>query len=197
LILLKILDHDLHRSKKGLDAVPLWMETPAKKGFLPAVVSSSRSNKFLVSRKLTKDDRIRSGVFTHDSDRIDDVIGDMASAAYALSLTEKWPNVFSGKTAATKAFAYVQSAAGVSSQPHACLVPDSWTPEALSKSMGGDTDSGVYRKICRVYPCKVSFPVFLSRPDFVGMYTQFVGGRSSIVLHNVKNGFAFCPPAGG
>jgi len=191
-ILLKLLDHDLHRSKKGLDAIPLWLETPAKPGFLPAVVSSSRGQ-FLVSKKLTKDGRLRSGVFEHDSDRIDEVIERMVSAAYSLSRDEKWGNVFSGRSAARSAFSYVQSSSGTSTQPHLCLIPDSLTPEAVASLMGDGLNAGVFQKVCRVHACKVPLPTFFSRPDFVGMYTQFVGGRSSIVLHNVRNGLAFCP----
>ncbi len=196
MILLKILDHDLHRSRKGADAVPLWLETPAKPGFLPAVVSSSRGQ-FLVSRRLTKDGRLRSGIFEYNSDKIDGVLGDMVSAAHGLSVAEKWENSFSGKGAAKSAFSYVQRAAGVSSQPHACLYPGSWSAPDLAKFLGKDSDvAGVFMKVCRLHSCGVPFPVFLSRPDFVGMYTQFVGGRSSVVLHNVKSGMAFCPPAG-
>ena len=193
MILLKLLDHDLHRSKKGLDAVPLWLETPAKLGFLPAIVSSSRG-KFIVSRKLTKDGRLRSGVFEYDSDRIDDVIGDIMAAAYSLSCEEKWGNVFTGADAAKAGFTYVQTSAGVSSQPHICLVPESMSLEDLSSFMGDALDGGVYMKVCRVHSHKVPLPVFFSRPDFVGMYTQFVGGRSSMILHNVRNGLAFCRP---
>lgn len=195
MILVKILDHDLHRSRKGVDAIPLWLETPAKAAFLPAVVSSSRGS-FLVSRKLTKDEKIRSGVFSYDSDRLDEAIGNMMSAAHALSVKEGWKNVFCGKSAAASAFSYIQESSGMKSQPHACLVPEIWSDGEVQKFMGKDLDSSVYCKICRVYLCKVPFPVMLSRPDFVGMYTQFVGGKSSIILHNIKNGIAFCPSLG-
>lgn len=192
MILIKILDHDLHRSRKDA-AVPLWLETPAKIEFLPAIVSSSRGG-FLVSRRLTKDGRIRSGIFNYDPDKIDDIIGNMFSAAHSLSVEEGWENRFFGKSAASAAFSYIQMTSGSKSQPHACLVPDHWDESAMKKFMGKDLDSGVFRKICRVYPCKVANPVMVSRPDFVGMYTQFVGGKSSIILHNVRYGLAFCDP---
>jgi len=196
MILLKILDHDLHRARRGVEAVPLIMETPARPNFLPAVVSSSQG-KFLVSRKLTKDSKLRSGVFKYDSDRLDDLIGEMFEACYALSRDEGWPNIFSEKRPLHAAFDYVQKNAGMASQPHLCLVPAGKPVSVIQKLAGKDLVDGLFKKVCRIQPCKVPFPVVCSRPDFVGMYTQFMGGRSSIILHNVKNGMAFCPPAGG
>lgn len=151
--------------------------------------------RFLVSRKLTQDGKLRSGVFKYDSDRIDDIIGDLMQAAYDLSIKENWPNVFRGKNQLSKAFAYIQGSAGVSSQPHICLVPEDSSTSAFDKAAGKDVVDGVYKKVCRVTPSKVAFPIFGSRPDYVGMYTQFVGGRSSILLHNIKNSLAFCPPS--
>lgn len=202
MILLRLLDHDLHRARKSVDAVPLWIETPAKPGFVPAIVSLS-TPKFGVSRKL-KGGRLRSGVFAYDSDRLDEVITDLMRSALDLSKSEDFPNRFDGPA---EAFAYVQKQSGTTSQPHALLVPDSWTDEQLlkwggpemSKSAEADgrdkySSSFVYGKVCRVIRYKVDAPVFFSRPDFVGMYTQFVGGHSSIVLHNVRNGLAFCHP---
>jgi hypothetical protein len=80
------------------------------------------------------------------------------------------------------------------SQPHMVLAPEGKAVTAFNKAAGKDLVDGVFCKVCRVTPSKVEFPVFCSRPDFVGMYTQFVGGRSSILVHNVRNGLAFCPP---
>jgi hypothetical protein len=193
MILIKILDHDLHRSKKGLDSIPLWLETPAKESFLPAIVSSSRGS-FISSNKLTKDDKIRSGIFEHDPDRIDDVLEGLFTAATKLSLDQGWKNVFRGSRSASSAFGYIQNQSGVHSQPHACLVPESWDPAVLSDFMGPDLDGSFFKKTCRIYTCRVPHPVMLSRPDFVGLYTQFVGSRSTIVLHNVRRGIAFCLP---
>jgi hypothetical protein len=113
----------------------------------------------------------------------------MMSAAYELSVAENWPNIFKGKDRMKSAFDFIQQSYGATSQPHLCLIPEGLS---FSKPMGKDLVDGVYRKICRVTPCKVPFPVFCSRPDFVGMYTQFMGGRSSIILHNIKNSLAFC-----
>jgi hypothetical protein len=195
MILLKILDHDLHAQRRGSQAVPLYLETPAIEGFLPAVVSSSRG-KFLVSRRLTKDGMLRSGVFNYDYDRLDDLLGPAFEAAFNLSVEEKWGNVFRGPKSAEHAFAYVRERSGTASQPHACLLPSSVSPSVLGK----DLDGAIYKKTCRTYSYKGSFCVFLSRPDFVGMHSQIVGSKSSIILHNVKDGMAFSlfdPPDDG
>jgi hypothetical protein len=198
MILLRLLDHDLHRSRANIQAVPLWIETPAKPAFIPAVISGSGMDvpekRFLVSRKLTQDGKLRSGVFKYDSDRVDELIGDMMKAAYELSIKENWPNIFRGKKQLESAFGYVQKSAGVTSQPHMVLVPEGKAVAAFNKAAGKHLVEGVYRNVCRVTPSKVEFPIFCSRPDYVGMYTQFVGGRSSIMMHNIRNGLAFCPP---
>ena len=191
-----MLDHDLHRSRRT-NAAPLMLETPAKPSFVPAVISGSgmdiQDRCFLVARKLTKENKIRSGVFKYDSDRIDDIIGHLVIAALGLSVEEKWPNMFTEKNQIKQAFDYVQKACGSKSQPHLCLVPEGRTLSSYDKTLGKEVVDDIFRKMCRVMPCKVPFPVFCSRPDFVGMYTQFMGGRSSILLHNIKNGMAFCP----
>jgi len=190
MILLKILDHDLHRSRTG-SAIPFMLEIPGRTDFLPAIVSSTRVEKFFVSKRLTDDGRIRTGVFPHSQDTIDSVIPSMISAAYDLSVSEKWNNIFHTPTDCFKA---ISASSGSKSQPHACLVPSSWKPSVVSKIFGESLSEGRFMKVCRIFPCDVSFPVFLSRPDFVGLYTQLAGGMSSIVLHNVKEGMAFCVP---
>ena len=199
MILLRLLDHDLHRTRQSIQAVPLWLETPAKPSFVPAIISGSGMDvpekRFLVARKLTKDGKLRGGVFKYNSDLIDEVIQDMLGAAYDLSVKEKWPNIFRGKNQLKGAFDYIQKNAGVTSQPHLCVIPEG-NSVSFVKAAGTDLVDGVYRKVCSTVPCKFSFPVFCSRPDYVGMYTQFVGGRSSILLHNIKSGLAFCPHDG-
>ena len=191
MILLKILDHDLHRSRTG-SAIPFMLEIPGKPEFLPAIVSSTRAEKFLVSKRMTDDGRIRTGVFSHSQDTIDSVISNMVSTAYDLSVSEKWNNIFHTPA---ECFRAISDSSGSKSQPHACLVPSSWKPSAVSKFFGKSLSEGRFMKVCRVFPCDVPFPVFLSRPDFVGLYTQLAGGMSSIILHNVKEGMAFCVPA--
>lgn len=196
MLLHRLLDHDLHRAKTGVAAVPLLLETPAKTSFLPAVVSTSDSGRFLTSRRLTKEGRIRSGTFSHDPEKMDELIPSMLAAAFSLSVEEGFPNLF--KTAG-KAFDYIQSASGAKAHPHIALVPAEWLGDEVDTFFGkdemADSNGNIYRRICRVIPADVKYPVFFSRPDFVGMYIQFLGGRASIILHNVKNGIAFVPPA--
>lgn len=202
MILLHLLDHDLHKARSAA-AMPLWLETPARPEFMPCLVSASRPHKFLTSRRLTKEGKVRSGIFPYDADRIDDVLRDLVLAARDLSVSEGWDNVLPNPASA---FDYVRRASGMNTQPHILLVPSKWSDKKLSSWSGGDvsipeirgkSSSGsthpTYRGTCKVQPCSVDFPVFCSRPDFVGMYTQFAGGKSSIVIHNVRNGMAFCP----
>lgn len=216
MILLQILDHDLHRARDG-EKIVFFVENPSRSEWLPAIISNTRG-KFVSTGKLysigefkyriehpgksfpkTNDKRkyISSGVFDFDPDRIDDVIPDLFDAAYDLSLKSEWSNIFSGKKAAEQAFDYIKKN-GLPGFPHVCLVPQSWSATVRSKFFGAKNVNGIkYRKFCRVIPCKVNIPVFLSRPDMVGMYTQFLGGHSSIFLHNVKLGISFCAPEGG
>ena len=208
MILLRILEHDLHRSRQG-DAVPLCVGIPAKKEFLPAIVSNSKG-KFVAIDHLgpTKglrdlipnvpwdENSIYGVVFPWDSDRVDDLVGDMFSAAYDLSVSKKWGNVFTGRGSARRAFDYVGSSSGLGGQPHVCLVPEPWSASRVKRFFGQanlDAQQRKYRRYCRIVPSSVSFPVFLSRPDFVGMYTQFMGGSSNIVLYNIRLGVGFCP----
>lgn len=205
MIIHKIFDHDLHRAKKnGAEARPLFIETPAKLSFIPSIASSTVWNRYLTVKKLTGDGRIRSGVFRYDSDRLDEIIEPLFLAAYKLSIEEKWGNTF---LRPKEAFGYIRKCSGVISQPHICLVPESWNQTKLNKWAGRvnleeaeSTESKqnlnkhkvlIYLKVCRIYFCKTEMPVFLSRPDFVGLYTQIVGGMTSILLHNVRCGMAF------
>lgn len=184
----------------------MWIDTPAKPQFLPAIVSLS-TPKFAISRKLTDDGKLRAGVFNYDSDRVDEVIPDLMQAAYDLSVSAKWSNIFK---APAPAFQYLQKQSGTTTQPHMVLIPTDWTDAKLHKWVGkpnvavvdskdvmdkafSQTSVTVLWRVCRVQRCAVKMPIFCSRPDFVGMYTQLVGGKSSILLHNVKSGLAFCP----
>lgn len=206
MILHRILEQDLHRARSGTSAVPLRVLIPARASFVPAVVSSP-NGRFVICRYLTDasgdplkkgDGFLPSGVFEHDPDTIDDIVDALFGTAFNLSHDEKWGNIFDGKDSVSRAFAYVREQAGMKAQPHACLVPRDWSEAVLSKYLGKDFDPGRrrYRRTCVVLPCKISHPVFLSRPDFVGQMTQFVGGMTSVVLHNVKHGMSF-PAAHG
>ena len=200
MILLRILEHDLHRAKRGLNASPYMIEVPARPAFVPAVISNTRG-KFIVSRKLTEGDRIRVGIFEYNADRLDETIDTMFDVAYSLSRDEKWGNIFmgNGATTAKAAFDYIGDHSGMPGvQPHACLIPESWSHTKTGKFFGAKNyDGRKYKRICHVALARVTFPVFCSRPDMVGMYTQFMGGKSGILLHNIKEGLAFCVPKGG
>jgi hypothetical protein len=223
MILLRILEHDLHRSRSGTN-IPYQIDVPAMIDFIPALISSTRG-KFLVSRKLTNGDDviykpkdeppmlirggkiikknidvssktlyIGVGVFSQESENTDTLIGDMIKAAFELSVSDDLGNVFVGKDRASKGFSHVQKSSGMVIQPHVCLTPIDWTPDKKKRFFGTDLDdAGKYKKICRIVPCVVPFPVFLSRPDMVGLYTQFLGGGASILIHNIALGMAFCP----
>ena len=186
MIFLRLLDHDLHMSRIGKDAMPLILETPSSENFLPSIVSTIDSGRFLVVRKM-KDGKIRSGIFKHDPDRIDEIIKPLTDAAFDLSKTEKFGNIFKSSK---KAFEFIRDSAGTGAHPHILLMPNS-SANSLEKVLGKMYDGKSYGKICKVILSDVSRPIFFSRPDFVGLYTQFVGGSSSILLHNVKNGMSF------
>lgn len=193
MILLSILEHDLHRLKAGSDAVPLWAEEPVPSRCLPALVSSSRGA-FLVSRRLTEEKRLRVGIFNQDPDRLDDLLEPILTAALELSMKESWPNVFRGQKAAQSAFDYISKSCPSPGQPHLCLYPRSWDDAAFKKFFHSErTPEFRFNKICRTVPSSVPFPVLLSRPDMVGKCTQFLGGKSSILLHNIKLGMGLCP----
>ena len=188
MILLKILDHDLLRSKSE-QSNPIMLEIPAKPEFLPSIVSSTHPGKFIVVRRLTADNRIRSGVFKYDQDSIDNVLPDMFQLSYDLSVLENWNNVFKNPD---DAFKYVSNNSGFKSQPHVCLIPSSWSHDRTVKTFGKNKiTNDKFNGISSFLYCNVKFPVFLSRPDFVGLYTQFMGGMSSILLHNIRYGMSF------
>jgi len=212
-ILLRLLEHDLHRSNKGVNATPLLIETPAKPNFVPAVVSTITPGRFLVSRSLTKEGRVRSAVFKYDPDRADDLIQPLIRSAYDLSVSEDYKNRF---TTASAAFNYIAETAGTGVHPSTLLIPKDWDHDRVRKFLGDglkeetrvkqvDEDGFneeivervpllLYRNFCRVQHVDIDFPAFFSRPDYVGMYTQFLGGSASIFLHNVSQGLAFVVP---
>jgi len=196
MILYRILDRDIHKMKTG-GAIPLMLETSALPEFVPAIVSGSRGQ-FLVVERLADGNKLRSGIFVYDSEKIDDVIPHMFSVAYELSVSREWQNVVTGRASIKRAFDYV--ADQFQGQPHVCLIPDSWDSTKIRKTFGVKNLSHndlKYEKHCRLMYAKVPFPIFLSRPDMVGMHTQFVGtGKSSIILHNVMRGMSFCPDCG-
>ena len=192
MLILKILENDLHRSRNN-SAVPLIVEIPARPEFLPALVSNS-TGKFLVSRRLTQEGRIRVGVFPHDSDRMDELIAPMLTAALELSKAEKWGNVFDAGNVSA-AFRYIKAESHLPVQPHVCIVPSSWDQGLIMKTFKLKMVEGglaKYRKFCHVVQTDVPFVAFLSKPDMVGMYTHFLSGPAALLLHNVRRGMSFC-----
>jgi hypothetical protein len=193
MLILKILHHDLHRSRKP-DASPFAIVVPDNVGYSPVLVSSTRGE-FIVRRKLVQGGH-PCGVFPHDPDRLDEIIGKMVQAAYDLSVAEEWPNVL---PTADEAHRYIRKTSGTTALPANCLIPKSWTDADLDAWAGNEKDltrtktGEIYRKNCRLHRCNTEIPVFLSRPDFVGLFTSMLGGLSSVLLHNVKNSMAFCP----
>lgn len=194
MILIKITDHDLFRSKENEKVIPLYEEIAFSSDKLPALISSTKGE-FLVSRKIFPGNVIRTGVFDYDSDKVDNILEKFYVAGLALSLEEKWDNVFSGKNAAQNAFNYIKRSSGLVGQPHVCLYPSSWIEDDIFTFFSKkkvDMNKRKYNKYCELVPSRVAYPVFVSRPDMVGLYTQYVGGKSSLVFHNVKLGVAFC-----
>jgi hypothetical protein len=221
MLMTELLDHDLHRSRGGTP-VPLMLEVPVSKDSYPAVVSGTRGQ-FLVSRGPQESGLAGVGVFEYDSDKLDALLGPMLTVAHSLSVggsrtslkrvqrkvrgklvgvpvTETvagtFENSFTGKGAARAAFEHVQKSSGLRFQPHVCLVPSSWDEKAAFAFFGKKDYEPAKRKFsecCRVIFHDVPMPVFFSRPDMVGMYTQFLNGGASVILHNVELGLAFCP----
>lgn len=204
MLLTELLDHDLHRSRGGTP-VPLMIEVPVPKDCFPAIVSSTRGG-FLVARGLRESGLAGVGVFDYDSDKLDALLGPMISAAHSLSegsthvVKEKtvpgtYRNSFTGPGASKRAVEYLVESSGLKTQPHVCLLPSSWSEKKASAFFGKDYVPSERKlgKCCRVVFHDVPMPTFFSRPDMVGMYTQFMNGGSAIILHNVGLGMAFCP----
>lgn len=187
MILYRILEHDLHRARKSIEAIPVMISVPALPSFLPAIVSNTRGN-FIVARKM-KDNYINVGIFEYDSEKLDNLLPMMFGSAFDLSKSESFNNIFDMKSI-DQAFEYINDNS-VSGQPHVCLVPKEWNELKLKKIFGSKLNKGKYRKYCRIIPTDLSYILFCSRPDMVGMYTQILGGGCGVILHNVKFGLAF------
>ncbi len=192
-ILNSILTYDLHKKRGNQRMSPLMLEVPAKKEFIPAIVSSTTSGKFLVSTGLTADLMIRTGVFESSPSDLDKSIGPLFDLAFDLSKRQKYPNIFRD---ATSAFDYVQKTSGFKNQPHLILIPEKLAKDSMNNIFGSDNLSeknyDVYYKSCaKLTRCNTSNIVFLSNPEFVGLHTRLMCGASSILLHNVKLGISF------
>lgn len=209
MLLTEILDHDLHRSRGG--AVSAYaIHVPVPPDCFPAIVSNTRGD-FVVSPGLNTETRLAAvGVFECNSDKLDSYVGPMLSAAFTLSsggsyfivkkkqkrkYKGRYKNSFSGPGAAQAALSHIRKNSGLKAQPHTCLVPSSWDAARASAFFGEEFDPAKRRfsGCCRVVFHDVPMPTFFSRPDMVGMYTQFLGGGAAVILHNVELGLAFCP----
>ncbi len=221
MLLTELMDHELHRSRGG-EPIPLVLHVPVPKDCFPAIVSGTRGQ-FVVSTGLSKETGLAAvGIFPCDSDKLDSVLGPLLTAAYGLSkgsfhtrvvrkvqkvrgkpvsvptetkVVGTFENSFTGPDAARRAFAYVQKNSGLKAQPHSCLVPSAWDEKKTKSFFGKEYDpkKRKFATCCRVISHDVPMPVFFSRPDMVGMYTQFMNGGAAIILHNVELGLAFCP----
>lgn len=188
MIIGRVLLHEFHKTTKQNIWSP-WIEF--KNIELPALISGSRGS-FLVSRKHHDGGVTRVGNFEYPSDQIDDFLDSMLVEASSLASIEKWGNVFKGRSAIKKAFDFIHDKDGVG-QPYTCLMPNYWTENEKLKHFGVDhiTDHNKYREYCRLLSAPVSFPVFFSSPEKVGIYTQLHGNTHSIILHGIKNHMAF------
>jgi hypothetical protein len=186
-ILSKILDFDLHKSKKD-GARIFFIETPGIPDFLPVVVSSIDKSRFLINNSITKDNRIRSGAFISAEESIDEVIPSLLLKSLELS-REKFNNCFS---TALAAYNYIKRESGFDNQPSACFIPNLWTEDEIKEKLSGlNIDVDLMNSHCRIYRSNINFVCFLSKPDYVGLYTRLPGNMNSILLHNVKLGMSF------
>lgn len=186
MILDKILDHNYHRSKTE-GALSLMVETPVIPQFFPMIVSDTSGN-FIISRRIVENRFVRSGVFKNPGS-YDDYIKSLFDAAYDLSKSDKFKNIFTKPDLASR---YITSESGFKSQPRVVLVPNEFTDYDLKRIFVNLSHGSVIKYgQSRLMRTNISRPTFLSRPDFVGLFTQFPENHASIILHNVKSGISF------
>jgi len=204
MIIESILEVDSVSPTQKMSSNSFMVETPSLPSFVPSVISTTRGN-FIVVSKMFEGNRIRSGVFSHPHSRIDEIIGPLFKACYDFSIKNGLENVFSDPSSA---FSHITESSGSEYQPHSVLIPSDWDHDKLVSWAGNDNltiESGgedsvdirpwKFRMICNIKYCNVDLPVFLSRPDFVGLYYFFAGDLNSVVLHNLEFGMAFCKGA--
>lgn len=182
----KILDNDLFRYRKDA-SLPLFIEIPCKKEFLPCLVSASRPDKFLEINRLTPELNIRAGVFQYDGARLDMMMSSLFNSAYELSLSKSFGNTFNDVKLAV---AYVKKSSGLPNFPQQGLYPINSSEEYLA-SHGIKLDANGLCNGVKWNGTYVSKIVLLSRPDFVGIIHSLGRDHYSVLLHNVKLGMAF------
>lgn len=175
MVLDQILHIDLYRSKSETEKKLLLYDVPVKPEFLPSVVSSPTYGKFITCRKISKDGYIRTGIFDVGND-LDLCIPSLFNHVIDLCKTDSLGNVFPTFDLARE---YIQESSGMSSQPHAMIVHPSNEEKYKAVFKG------------KLFVSDVKYSVLLSRPDFVGLYTMFLGGYGSLILHNIQLGMAF------
>lgn len=181
--LFRIFEIDFHDAKNA-NTVPLFQEVPILNTFLPVIVSSDTRGKFIVSRKMTKEGRVRVGIYD-DISFDPSVIYSLFDKALELSVQEKFDNVFKFENI-NDAYNYLIDQSGLNILNGSILVPNNF-------NMSSNSDFVDYKyKNFTVYRSKLPYFVLLSKPDYVGLCTRFFGLRTSILLHNVKMGVAFC-----
>lgn len=182
----KILEADLLRYKNAA-SLPLFIEVPSKKEFLPSVVSASRPDKFLESNRLTPESSIRVGVFSYDGAHLDDMLVSLFDTAYQISSQRAFGNIFKS---VKEASSYIKKTSGLSNFPQQVIYPKSLSDNKLNQ-LGAKIDSYGSALSMKWNPTSVSRIVILSRPDFVGVFHSLGRDHYSVLLHNLRLGLAF------
>jgi len=188
-LIFKLLENDLIKSKQ-FNSIPLFVEVPCKKEFLPCVVSASRPDKFLEVSRLTAEDKIRTGVFKYDSANLDLILGPLFQLAYHVCKTKQHGNIFNDVKSATN---YIRKQSGIQTMPQNVLYPQSMLEADLEKLSVKLDAYSTHSKI-KWNPANVSVITVLSRPDFVGLVQGLGHGHYSVLLHNLQLGIAFVEP---
>lgn len=191
MILMKILENDLHRSSRPS---VLYVEVPCKPDWLPIVVSTTRG-KFVPVNRLREGSMAWAGAFEYDSSKFDQLIQPLFECAFSMSQSGVFKNIFSDPDAA---YSHVQESHDSKVEPPYLLVPDTITDKALRKLLGpknvkGTEQKFTYKTKTSVFRCNIKYPVFLTVPTHVGIHIRTLGKFSSILLHNVGLSMAFFP----
>lgn len=179
----KILDFDLIRTRSSGQSRPFWIENPGRPEFLPSVVSTVDKGRFLINRSITKDGKIRSGIFHSSEETSDEVLPNLFNKCFECSEESHFKNIFNTQN---EAFLYIQEESGFKNCPMYCLVSD------ISKiEMANDGEKLNNGARILVIP-DLNHIVFLSKPDYVGLLTRMPNNYNSLIIHNIEKGIAFC-----
>lgn len=192
---------DTYMMGTGDDRDFMWVEMTLPSEFFPSLISSTRGT-FLVTRHQHPGGMIRVGVFSPKGP-LDTHLPALMDRALQFSKSDGFKNIFSDPS---EAFHHVRSRSEEETCPRYLLVPEKWTAKKISTFFGKNNISTEdkldigdpvtwYSKTCKVLPAEVTYPVFVSKPDFVGVMNVFANGSRSILLHNVSNSLAFVVPS--